>query len=243
MKRIFAFLLCVLVITACSKHDPILPGVRHDIFETTDVVVENKEVPVLSENAKDISGDKDCGYRQDSLNNIWHGEKKIYTGFAMDSVVNSNQSPICVGRFIYTGLSTGEVLKINTADNRVVWTTDVYRGNNLTGGAAVVDIVAHVGVDKNYVYAGGLGDAFCKLNANNGNKIWCVNISVPVDFIIVDDFAFVIGTDNNLYAVNIDKGSVFWKAKIKKQIQPQYDGKNIIVGKEVFDYKTGELIK
>ena len=207
------------------------------------IKVENKDVPTLSENAKDIFGDKNCEYRQDALNNIWIGETKIYTGFAMDSVVKSNQSPICVGNFIYTGLSTGEVIKMNPKTKKVVWVADVYRENNLTGGAAVVDIVAHVGVDKNYVYAGGLGDAFCKLNANSGNKIWCVNISVPVDFILVDNFAFVVGTDNNLYAINTDKGSVYWKTEVKKQRPPKYDGQNITVGSQKIDYKNGEILK
>lgn len=243
MKKLFAFLLICLVIPSCSKHDPILPGVRHDIFDATDVKIENKEVPELSETTKNIRGNDVCEYKQDALNNIWQGDKKIYTGFAMDAVVNSNQSPICVGQYIYTGLSTGQVIKLNTSTKKVVWFTDVYRENNLTGGASVVDIVAHVGIDKNYVYAGGLGDAFCKLNANNGNKIWCVNISVPVDFILVDNFAFVVGTDNNLYAVNVDNGTVYWKSEIEKQRIPKYDGKNIIVGKVRIDYKDGSIVK
>ena len=242
-KRFYVFLLIILAISSCSKHDPILPGVRHDVFDTTEVKVENKEVPTLSEKAKNIYGDEDCKYNQDALNNIWLGEEKIYTGFVTDSVVKSNQSPICTGGFIYTGLSTGEVVKINTKTKKLVWVADIYRENNLTGGAAVVDIVAHVGVDKNYVYAGGLGDAFCKLNANSGNKIWCVNISVPVDFIVVDNFAFVVGTDSHLYAINTDNGNVYWKTEIEKQRTPKYDGKNIIVKNQKIDYKTGEIVK
>ena len=98
MKKLFAFLLICLVIPSCSKHDPILPGVRHDIFDATDVKIENKEVPELSETTKNIRGNDVCEYKQDALNNIWQGDKKIYTGFAMDAVVNSNQSPICVGQ-------------------------------------------------------------------------------------------------------------------------------------------------
>ena len=131
-------LICVAGMTSCAKHDPILPGVRHDIFESNDVKVLDKEVPELSSSARDIYGDADCKYTQDSLNNIWLGERKIYSGFAMDSVVKSGQSPICSGRYIYTGLSSGEVIKLNTANNKTVWATDVYRLNNLTGGASVV---------------------------------------------------------------------------------------------------------
>ena len=242
MKKIFAILSCLLLVSACSEHDPILPGVRVDVFDNNDVNVLNTEIGELSKQQKNIYGDENCNYRQDETNTIWDGDKKIYTGFAMDNFVKSNQSPICVGNFVYAGLSTGEVIKINANNKRIVWIADVYRSNNLTGGAEVVDIVARVGVDGKDVYAGGLGDAFCKLNALNGHKIWFVNISVPTDFIMVDNFVFVIGTDNNLYAINTDNGNVYWKSEIKKQITPKYDGEKIIVGKQEINYKTGELI-
>ena len=243
MKKLFAVLLCVFAVSSCSEHDPILPGVRTDIFDNNDVDVLNMEIPVLSDGQKNIYGDNVCDYRQDENNTIWYGDKKIYTGFPMDAFVRGNQSPICVGQYIYAGLSTGEVVKINPKTKRVIWTADVYRGNNLTGGASVVDIVARIGVDGNYVYAGGLGDAFCKLNANNGNRVWCLNISVPVDFIMVDNFAFVVGNENKLYAINTDNGKVYWTTDIKKQVTPKYDGKNIIVGKQKIDYKNGDLMK
>lgn len=240
MKKKLAFFLSALAIASCSKHDPILPGVRNDIFDANEVVVQGKEVPDLPDSVTNISGDKDCEYKQDVQNVIWSGDKKIWSGFSTNNAVKSNQSPICDGKFIYTGLSTGEVIKINTATKKTVWTTDVFRANNLTGGASMVDIVAHVGLDDKYVYAGGLGDAFCKLNANNGNRIWCLNISVAVDFIMVGDFIFVVGADNNLYAINKQNGDVYWKSEIKKQVKPKYDGKNIIIGRQKINYKNGQ---
>jgi outer membrane protein assembly factor BamB len=239
LKKIFLILSALVVMSACSKHDPILPGVRYDIFDNTDVSVSNREVPDLSENVKNISGDEKCEYVQDASNNIWLDNKKIFSGFATNTIVKNNQSPICDGAFLYAGLATGEVIKVNKNNRNVVWVTDVFRANNLTGGASVVDIVAHVGVLDGYVYAGGLGDAFCKLNAKNGAKVWCLNISVPVDFIIVDDFAFVVGTDNNLYAINIKDGDVYWKSEIKKQKVPSYNGKYIKVGRQKINYKNG----
>lgn len=243
MKKINVFLLCALAISACSKHDPILPGVRSDIFDSNEVIVQNKDVPNLSDKTINISGDENCEYRQDASNTIFKGDKKIWSGFATNTAVKSNQSPICDGRFIYTGLSTGETIKIDTINKKPIWVADIYRANNLTGGASIVDIVAHVGLNEKYVYVGGLGDAFCKLGAQNGNKIWCLNISVPVDFIMVDDFIFVVGTDNNLYSINKNSGDVYWKTEIKKQVKPVYDGKFISVGKQIINYKNGLIEK
>ena len=240
MKKILGFLLCALAIASCSKHDPILPGIRNDVFDSYEINVKNQELPKLSDSVTNMSGDKDCDYHQDAQNVIWLADKKIWTGFATNNAVKSGQSPICDGIFIYTGFSTGEVIKVNTANRKLVWSVDVYRANNLTGGASMVDIVAQVGLDGKHVYAGGLGDAFCKLNANTGNKIWCLNISVPVDFIMVDDFIFVVGTDNNLYAINKQNGDVYWKSEIKKQVKPRYDGKNIVVGRQKINYKNGQ---
>ena len=233
-------MLCALVIVGCSKRDPILPGTRHDIFANTEIKVLNQEIPQLSAEQKNISGDIPCDYTQDISNTIWNGDEKVFAGFATNNAVKSNQSPVCSGKFIYTGLSTGEAIKVNPKTRQTIWTTDVYKERNLTGAAAVVDIIAHIGIDKNFVYVGGLGDAFCKLKSDNGNKVWCVDISIPVDFIIVDNFAFVVGADNNLYAINTDNGSVYWKASIKRQKQPKYDGKYIRVGRERINYINGE---
>ena len=243
MKKVSIFLLCAITISSCSKHDPILPGVRNDIFDANDVIVQNRELPQLSDNMTNIYGDANCGYKQDALNTIWLDGKKVWTGFATNSAVKSNQSPICDGEFIYVGLSTGEIVKINTSTKKQVWATDVFRANNLTGGASMVDIVAHVGLDDKYVYACGLGDAFCKLNASNGDKVWCLNVSTGVDFIMVDDFVFVVGTDNNLYAINKQNGDVYWRVEVKKQIEPKYNKQIITVGKQRINTKDGSLVK
>lgn len=241
MKKISAFLLCALAIVGCSKKDPILPGTRYDVFDTDEIKIENKDIPDLSESITNISGDENCNYKQDSSNTIWLDDKKVFSGLSNGSYVKSGQSPICVGNYIYTGFSSGEVVKINPKTKQLVWTSDVFKTTSLTGGTPVVDIVAHVGIDKNFVYAGGLGDAFCKLNVNNGNKVWCLGISVGTDFIMIDDFLFVVGTDNNLYAINKNNGEVYWKTEIRKQVKPKFDGKFITVGKYKINYKNGAL--
>ena len=243
LKKYIAILFVAMAAAACSKRDPILPGTRVDIFGGTDTSIENIDVPQLSDTAKNISGDEICDYRQDATNTIWSGDKKIFSGFATESVVRSNQSPICERGFIYSGLTTGEVIKIDAKTKKIVWVADVFRASNLTGGASVVDIVAHVGIDGDYVYAGGLGDAFCKLKKSNGDKIWCLNISVPVDFIMVDDFVFVVGGDNYLYAINTKNGKIYWRTVIKKQIKPNYENNLITVGHLRINSKNGSVEK
>lgn len=233
--------MCVLAVYGCSKRDPILPGERHDIFGTENINIVNKTVPVLSKSMKNIHGNESCDFTQDATNTVWRGDKKVFKGFATDDSVKTNQKPVCVDGFVYTGFSNGEIIKLNAHNNRVVWMADVYKENTLTGGSSIVDIIARIGVDKNFVYAGGLGDAFCKFKNINGDKVWCINISVPVDFMLVDDFAFVVGADNNLYAIDVRDGTVYWKTEVKKQVAPKYDGQYIIIGREKINYTDGQI--
>ena len=243
MKRYFVFLMLVFMGVGCAEHDPILPGTRVDIFGSSDMKIENTDVPQLSDNQKNISGNDKCDYRQDKDNNIWRGDKKIFSGFSTGTVVRSNQSPICENGFIYTGLTTGEVIKINASNRNLLWTADVFRTSNMTGGASVVDVVTHVGVDKDFVYAGGLGDAFCKLNKYSGEKIWCLDISVPVDFIMVDNFAFVVDGDGALYAINVNNGKIYWKTEKVPQVKPGYEKGVLSVGKLRINYVDGKVEK
>ena len=231
----------MLAVYGCSKRDPILPGERHDIFGTENINIVNKTVPVLSKSMKNIHGNESCDFTQDATNTVWRGDKKVFKGFATDDSVKTNQKPVCVDGFVYTGFSNGEIIKLNAHNNRVVWMADVYKENTLTGGSSIVDIIARIGVDKNFVYAGGLGDAFCKFKNINGDKVWCINISVPVDFMLVDDFAFVVGADNNLYAIDVRDGTVYWKTEVKKQVAPKYDGQYIIIGREKINYTDGQI--
>lgn len=240
MKRILAIILGILAVAACDKHDPILPGERKPIFDTGTVEVLNKTIDTdLPETAFQMP-DVACNYTQDASNVIWDGERKIFSGFPTNNSVKSNQKPICSGKYVYAGLTTGELVKVNPKTRQIVWIADIYRGSNMTGGASVLDIVAPIVVRDNSVYVGGLGDAFCEINANSGDKKWCVNISVPVAFEIVGNVGYVAASDNYLYAVNLQNGNVWWRTQIDTVEKPTYQDGKIIVRKQKFNAKSGK---
>ena len=241
MKHIPLIILSALALTACDKHDPILPGVRTSIFATNNVTVLNTQTPKLSPDAYSAPN-TDCPYTQDSSNTIWHGKRKIFSGFPTNNSVSSNQSPTCSGKYVYAGLTTGEVVKINPTNKKIIWIADIYRPSNLTGGASVLDIVAPIIVRDGFVYAGGLGDAFCKLNATSGAKLWCTSISVATPFVMVDDVAFVLDGNKNLYAVRLTDGAIYWKQETKKLSAPSYQENIVTVGKQKFNAQTGQEI-
>jgi outer membrane protein assembly factor BamB len=113
----------------------------------------------------------------------------------------------------------------------------------MTGGASVVDIVSPIVIRGANVYVGGLGDAFCKINATTGTKKWCAGIGTAEPFIIAGDVIFVVATDNRLYALRDNDGAAYWTAELKKQAAPKYENEIITVGREKFNAITGETIK
>ena len=241
MKKNLIFLAALLVLTACDKHDPILPGVRSPIFKTNTMTVLDTPAPEISDNFAS-SGDETCEYRLDEKNTIWDGERKIFTGFATENSVSGNRQTYCYNGFVYAGLTTGELIKINPKNRQIKWIADIYSPSNMTGGASVLDIVAPVVFDKNDVYVGGLGKAFCKISDQTGKTKWCLDFGVERKFLIGDTVGFVLDTDKNLYAVRLTDGAVYWQNTAKKSVDIEYSDGKILVGRQKFDAKTGELM-
>lgn len=242
MRKFVAVLTSLVALAACSKHDPILPGVRSAIFTTDAPTVLNQNIPDLPDvaNQYDVAP---CPYTQDATNTIKDGDKKIFSGFPVPNSVRSTQRPVCSGKYVYAGLTTGELVKINSATRQVVWIADVFRASNMTGGASVVDIVAPIVVSGADVYVGGLGDAFCRINASSGVKKWCANIGTAQPFVIAGPATYVVGTDNNLYALRNSDGAIYWRTEIAKQSAPTFADKIITVGRQKIDAQTGQIIK
>lgn len=241
MRKAIAFLGCAMAMAACDKHDPVLPGVRTAVFDTTSVAVKNKTITDLPVTEINVNNN-DCPYTQDNANVIRKGDKKIFSGFPTKNTVAADKQPLCDGKYIYAGLTTGEVVKINPNNRNIMWIADVFRPNNMTGGAPMVDIVTPIIPIKNAILVGGLGDAFCKLNTTSGAKQWCINIGVAVPFTVTENYTFVAATDNNLYAIDNKDGSAIWKTAIDKQYKPKLDGKTLIIGRQKFDIATGNVI-
>lgn len=242
MRKTLTLVFLAFVLVACDKHDPVLPGVRVDVFDTGAPRVLNTTIKTLPERAYAQKAEK-CPYTQKSDNTIWDGNRKVFSGLATNTFVDIARSPLCAGGYVYAGLSTGELVKINPKNRSIMWIADIYRQSNMMGGASVLDIIAPAVVYSGYVYAGGLGGAFCKISNESGNQQWCTNIGTAHPFIIAGDAAFVVDTDDNLDAIRLRDGAIYWQTAVKKSVAPEYADKIIRVGTETFDATNGAPIK
>lgn len=241
MRKGLIAICCILGLGACDKHDPILPGTRSAIFNSSRLDIKNQTISDIPETAH-IVNNTNCPYTQDSKNVIWNGERRIFSGFPTNNTVKNDMQPVCSDGYVYAGLTTGELVKVNPKNRQVAWIADIYRPSNLTGGASMVDIIVSPVLYNGAVYVGGLGDAFCKVSASSGNKIWCTEISVARPFVIAGNYAFVVATDSNLYAIKTSDGSIMWRTEVSKQATPIYDSGVITVGREKINVADGKII-
>ena len=253
MSRLARFLLisCVLC-AACSKQDPILPGERFSVFDTGSVRVLSEPAPVSTLVFPSNVPDPENKYEQDSDNTVWKisegARVRLFTGHPTAAHVAGKRRPVADRGFVYAGLSTGEVVKINERTRELMWVADVYKPSAMLGGSSILDIVAPVVIDGGWVYAGGLGGAFCKLRASDGGKSWCVDLSTGLPFVVAGGMSYIVATDNHLYAIDSKNGAVYWRAEVKRQAAPELrrlpdETYVVVIAREQFNAESGERVK
>jgi len=237
---------------SCSKQDPILPGTRTPVFEDASVLAEKGAIPeeVLSAGFSRIvpASEPQKNYEQNLNNEIFENsdsgdKRKIFAGFPTLAKVNIPRTPVVYKGYVYAGLTTGELIKVNPKTREVMWVADIFNDTDMLGGGSVLDIVAPIVIHEDNIFAGGMGGAFCRLNIANGHKKWCANVSVAAPFQIAGDLAFVMGANSKLYALDAHDGGIYWTVRAKKSAAPKLElanGKYVVkVGKEKFDAATG----
>jgi len=168
-------ILVLLLIAACSKSDPILEGDRTPVFRAIGIQVTEVFDGDLGEPLIPAKCDN---FRIDSNNQIWRGNTRIFAGIPTDSEIKADKQVACRARYVYAGLSTGELVKVNSENRDLAWVADIFMANHPTSNILFVDIIATPVVNGDFIFVGGLGKAFCKIRDRDGTKVWCVPISV-----------------------------------------------------------------
>jgi hypothetical protein len=157
-------ILSVLLVAACSKSDPILSGDRTPVFRTTDIQVTE----VFDGDLGQPLVPAPCNFRIDSNNQIWRGNTRIFAGIPTDSEIKGDKQVACRGRFVYAGLSTGELVKVNSETRDLAWVANIFMANHPTSNILFVDIIATPVV--NGEFQAGLARRFAKSATRMGRK-------------------------------------------------------------------------
>jgi outer membrane protein assembly factor BamB len=201
--RTACILHCALLV-GCETSDPILPGARKPVFARDELVVLDKKigdagVPLVPEK---------CDFTIDGNNMIWKNGVRIFAGLPTESEIKTDKKTACHGDFVYAGLSTGELVKVNAKTRDLEWTADIFAERAPTGATPFLDIIATPVYNGGFIYAGGLGGAFCKIRDKDGEKIWCRPIAVQEITASTKKFNFVKSADGREFVISTD-GAVY----------------------------------
>ena len=201
------FILCPLltILWSCEKHDPILSGIRTPIFN-------NEQVQLIKDRVSigDPIKPEPCEYTINSDNTIWKDGSRIFAGLPTSSDFKVDKKVICHDDFIYAGLSTGELIKVDAKTRKPEWIANIFSDKIVTGGTPFLDIIATPVYNNGFIYAGGLGDAFCKVRDSDGKKVWCLPISVQNILITTKNFNVLKTADEQTIAVSNDGKAYEW---------------------------------
>ncbi|MDR2268966.1 MAG: PQQ-like beta-propeller repeat protein [Rickettsiales bacterium] len=216
-----------------------MEGTRIPIFKRAEMVILNKKIddigqPLAPAGDKDDKSSSACDYTIDSSNQIWRQGRRIFAGLPTVSEIRISKKVICNGGFVYAGLSTGELVKVDAATRELAWTADIFAENLPTGGAPFLDVTAAPVYNGGFVYAGGLGGAFCKLRDSDGKKIWCLPVAVQEIIASTQKFNWILTTDGEVLAVSTD-GKIYWKAKVGRGGRHTDDSKECVMGLNISD--------
>ena len=193
-------LFALLFLGACSTPDPILEGDRSPIFKQDALVVLDEKVLDLG----NVLTPTNCEYAVDANNRIWHGNVRIFSGLPTEAKIKVDKKTACNGKNVYAGLSTGELVKVNATSREMAWAVDIFQPFSPTKNAMFLDIIATPVYHAGFVYAGGLGNQFCKVRDSDGKKIWCLPVAVVAIVKSTDKFHVIKSADGAMYAVSTD---------------------------------------
>ncbi|MDR0319549.1 MAG: PQQ-like beta-propeller repeat protein [Rickettsiales bacterium] len=216
-------LIFALALGACDKKDPILPGDRIPVFEAGAKLKESKVgvldlLPPTGSKAADSPARGELDYIMSDENVLTRKAdgKIIFRGFPTATKAGPAAAPITSGGYIYAGLSTGEVIKINKATGEILWTIDLGSRSLITGGSQIADISA-MRLDGGNLFVSSIGGIFAKIDAAAGRAIWTAPIGTGHGIFISGRALAIIDLDGDLAVLDARDGALSARHKLKRK--------------------------
>jgi outer membrane protein assembly factor BamB len=130
-------------------------------------------------------------------------------------------SPAVEGDVAVAGFASGEIVALNVADGRVLWSDSL---GTAQGGVSIADIGAISAlpvIDRGRVFAIGMAGAATSLDLRSGRRVWEREVGGSLTPVVVGDWFFALARGNRLMALERDSGRVRWIISL-----PGYEDEN-----------------
>ena len=124
-------------------------------------------------------------------------------------------SPAVEDDIAVAGFASGEIVALNVADGRVLWSESL---GTTRGGVSIADIGAISAlpvIDRGRVFAVGMAGAATSLDLRSGRRVWEREVGGSLTPSVVGDWVFMIARGNQLMALERDNGRVRWITELQ----------------------------
>jgi outer membrane protein assembly factor BamB len=118
-------------------------------------------------------------------------------------------APAVEGEVVVAGFASGELAAIRISDGRPIWSETLAsaRGGGLADIAAITAMPV---IDRNRVYATGLGGITIAIDLRSGRRLWEREVASAETPWVVGDCVFLLTTGGDLVCLGRDDGRVRW---------------------------------
>lgn len=156
-----------------------------------------------------------------SANNVVHAyeagtgtEAWQYAGIPGEAGILSNASPSVSGDRVVVPYTSGEIIGFAATEGQPVWSDQLSGTSNFSAVSGIRDVAARPIIADGVVYAVGVAGRMIAVRADNGERLWGINIAASSTPAIGGNSLFVVTLDRKIVAIDREDGSVRWAADL-----------------------------
>ncbi|NOG69634.1 PQQ-binding-like beta-propeller repeat protein [Roseicella sp. DB1501] len=149
------------------------------------------------------------------------GQKQwTYRAQPTTTMVLGLPAPAVEGEVVIAGFASGELAAIRIQDGKNIWseTLSSARGGGLADIAAITAMPV---IDRNRVYAAGLGGLTIAIDLRSGRRLWERDVAVGETPWAVGDWIFLVTTGGDLACLGREDGRVRWLTALGSYAKPE----------------------
>ena len=147
--------------------------------------------------------------------------------------LRGTSSPVVVGRNVYLGLDTGEVVSLDVRSGEPEWQRTVREATGRTELERIVDVDAEMLVDDGRLFAISYGGELAVLTLATGRELWRRNVSSYAGMTLEDDRLYLSSSEGHVLALDADTGARIWQQEAlsyRRLTAPALHKGNLVVG-------------
>lgn len=185
-------------------------------------------------------------YAFSAQNSKKHWER---AGSVEETIMDGAGTGAIYGNNLISAYTNGDVVALDINDGSELWTDTLFSSNTSESGFIISHIVASPVVSGHNVLVATSESKITLVEASSGIRIWENNLGTINTPIIMNDWAFVLSTDNMITCISMVDGSYKWMTSVdgdNKKFGPMIINGNIVVFSQfgdmmVYNPKDGKL--